>query len=134
MNTQIFHHILIPVDFSPTCESAIEEGAFIAKSFGADIVLLHAIEGMHSYPQNWFTGCEPSTINGIIRKKVSAKLNTYAKKIRLKYEISVENLTHVGKPTEVISETVAERDIDLIVMGTHGARGFEEFSLHVAHL
>jgi nucleotide-binding universal stress UspA family protein len=39
--------------------------------------------------------------------------------------IKVEPIVQVGRPYEVILKTAEERDVDLIVMGTHGRTGLE---------
>jgi nucleotide-binding universal stress UspA family protein len=132
MNKTNIQNILIPVDFLPASESAMEYGALLAKAVGADILLLHIMESEHTYPKEWFMNVRP--VAGVIRKKVSGKLGEYARDIINKYGVSVKSITAVGKPANKIAEIVALRDIDLIVMGTHGVSGFEElFVGHNAH-
>jgi nucleotide-binding universal stress UspA family protein len=125
-NTNI-HRILIPVDFSPAGECAIQYGAYLANGFRADLLLLHIMEGVHSYPISWFENQSKSLDKETIHGIVSEKLSEIAEGITKKYGVYVQNLIASGKPSGIITDAVVERDMDLIVMGTHGASGFEEF-------
>lgn len=126
MNSTNIHRILIPVDFSPAGESAIEYGAFLANVFRADLLLMHSLEGVNSYPPSWFEGENRGSDKGFIQTKVSEKLNEIAEGITKKYGVSVKHILTTGKPASKIAEIVVEQDLDLIVMGTHGVSGFEE--------
>ncbi len=131
MNIQ---RILIPVDFLPASECAIEYGAYLAQTFSTEIFLLHILEDAQAYPSEWFSSKDQNTNIRFIRKKVSEKLSEHAKNIKKKYGIVLKTLLTIGKPATKITEVVSERNINLIVMGTHGASGFEEFFIgHTTH-
>jgi nucleotide-binding universal stress UspA family protein len=131
MNIQ---RILVPVDFLPASEYAIEYGSYLAKAFSAEIFLLHILESEQMYPPEWFGSKNQNADSRFIRKKVSEKLGEHSKNIKKKYGIVSKTILTIGKPATKIAETVLERSINLIVMGTHGASGFEEFFIgHTAH-
>jgi nucleotide-binding universal stress UspA family protein len=119
------HRILIPVDFSPAGESALKYGTFLANKYRADMFLLHTMEGIHTYPPNWFEDKNKASAKGAIDEKVAEKLNEYAEDITKKYGVYVQSIVTTGKPAFKIVSAVTEHDIDLIVMGTHGVQGFE---------
>ncbi len=124
--------ILIPVDFLPASECAIEYGSALAKAFSAEPLLLHVLEDVRGYPSEWFT--KNQNTNQIIRKKASEKLIEYSKNIKKKYGVVLKTILTTGKPAVKITEAVSERGINLIVMGTHGTSGFEEFFIgHTTH-
>jgi nucleotide-binding universal stress UspA family protein len=127
MKSSNIHRILIPVDFSPAGECAREHGAYLANAFRADILLLHILEGIHTYPEGWFDSENKGNDRELIQAKVTEKMGELAENITKKYGVYVQNLITSGKPAAKISEVVKEHNIDLIVMGTHGASGFEEF-------
>ena len=127
MNSVNIHRILIPVDFSAAGESAVEHGAYLANAFRADILLLHIVSGVNEYPRGWFNDENPASDKGTIQNTVAKKLSELAENITKKYGVYVETMLTTGKPATRISEIVVEKDMDLIVMGTHGANGFEEF-------
>jgi nucleotide-binding universal stress UspA family protein len=125
MNTNI-RRILIPVDFSPAGDCALEQGAYIANMSRADVVLLHSIDGVHTYPRGWFNDENPVSDKGLIQTIVAQKLGEHAENITKKYGVYVQNIITTGKPAAKIAKAVPEHDIDLIVMGSHGTSGFHE--------
>lgn len=127
MNNTNVHRILIPVDFSPAGECAIERGAYLANLFNAGILILHVLEDANLYPHEWVSDKELVNVTNIISKKADEKLSEYTGKIIKKYGVQVQSLIITGKPADKIVETVEIHDIDLVVMGTHGAKGFEEY-------
>jgi nucleotide-binding universal stress UspA family protein len=134
MNNINIQHILIPIDFSSASESAVEYEVYLAKLFPADILLLHVLEGFHKYPPDWFNNKNEFPDDKLIQKKASEKLGECAKNITKKHGVSLKSILAKGNPANKIAETVEEHSIDLIVMGTHGTSGFEEFFVgHTAH-
>lgn len=128
--------ILIPTDFSETAELAVAHGAYMAHLFKAKIFLLHAVEAevFAMLPESALV-MEVETP----QEFVTEKLNQVASSIVKKYDVELSTITVNGKPSKGIAVAVKENDIDLIVMGTHGAGGFEEFFIgsntqRVAHL
>jgi nucleotide-binding universal stress UspA family protein len=117
-------NILIPTDFSETASLAVAHGAHMAHLFSAKIYLLHSVE------TTIYTGQpgEPVLIQAAetIYKLGVDQLNTVAEEIKKNYNIDIEALTVYGKPATAIAEAVNEKNIDIVIMGTHGASGFQE--------
>lgn len=127
MKTKIFDvkKILIPIDFSETAMLAIEHGAFMAKLYKADVVLIHVIE--HSWQKFSIVAPEikfelPENILSLAEEK----LKEVAAKIRKDYGVSSTVISTEGNICHEIVEAVKSEKADIIVMGTHGASGFEE--------
>ncbi|HTB31870.1 MAG TPA: universal stress protein [Bacteroidia bacterium] len=129
MNNTNIHRILVPVDFSPISESAIEYSSFLANLFNAQLFLLHAVEGIHKYPEDWVK--EPGALmtKELIPHKAANALKGYVEKLTKDNTIIANYILTTGHPAHKIAEAVEENNIDLIVMGTHGASGFEELFL-----
>jgi nucleotide-binding universal stress UspA family protein len=124
-----FKKILVPVDFSESSDSAVEYAVFIARKFGAEITLLHAIllyhddideeEHMQAYEK-------------IIRKKEkqsNKKLESHfmtAKDQGLKVKYV---LIRAFAAADSILNYISENDFDLVVMGTHGRTGLKKWIL-----
>jgi nucleotide-binding universal stress UspA family protein len=117
--------ILIPTDFSETAEMAVAHGAYMAQLFKAKIYLFHSTETAvySALPDEPVLLMEPETTNETILQK----LNLIADKIANKYKLEIFTVTTGGSPVKGIASSVKENDIDIIIMGTHGANGFEEF-------
>jgi nucleotide-binding universal stress UspA family protein len=124
MNIQ---RILIPVDFLPASEYAIEYGGYLAKAFSAEVFLLHILENANAYPPEWFPRKNQNVDTRVIRKMVSEKLSEQSKNIKKNYGVISRTFLANGKPATKITEAVEKHQTDLIVMGAHGASGFEEF-------
>lgn len=118
--------ILIPTDFSETSLLAVKEAAFMARLCKADLYLLHAIE----IAETTYSVYNPAvSILGLegVEALVNEKLNDLAGELREEYAITVKILCSWGKVPKEIVSAVREYDIDIVVMGTHGASGFDEF-------
>jgi len=117
------HRILIPVDFSPAGDCALKHGTYLANKYRADIFLLHILEGISSYPPEWFG--DKNSGKDLIETKVKEKLSEISEGITKRYGIYVQTVITTGKPAYKIIDGVEEHNIDLIVMGAHGIKGFE---------
>lgn len=123
------NRILIPMDFSETGLLALEHGVFMASLFKADMYLLHVMEVV-TYPYAIY---DPLLMVPMFtdeqEKNVFIALNEYAKKIRKENGVQVVTFISTGRVETEIAALVKDKNIDMIVMGTHGAKGFEEFFL-----
>jgi nucleotide-binding universal stress UspA family protein len=119
------NRILIPTDFSETAEMAVAHGAYMAQLFKAKIFLLHSAET----PVYAGLPIEPIAImeEDPTHQNAEQKLNHIADKIANKYKVATFTVTAAGNPVKGIEWAVKENEIDMIIMGTHGASGFEEF-------
>lgn len=126
--------ILVPVDFLPASEYAIDYGSYLAKIFSAEIFLLHILEDRNAYPEDWFSSKNQDVDIRAIRKKVTERLSEHSKNIKKTHGIAPRTILATGKPAAKIAEVVTAHDINLVVMGTHGASGFEEYFVgHTTH-
>lgn len=116
--------ILIPTDFSETATLAVAQGANMAHLFNAKIYLLHSVESTlyAAGPGEPVLALEGENIF----KAAGEQLSKQAEEIKAKYTVDVTTLIVSGKPAAAITKAVKENNIDIIIMGTHGASGFEE--------
>lgn len=122
--------ILVPTDFSKPASLASEVAAGIARKAGAEITLLHVVEGASEGSFN--TEGEASlgsgenaffTVKLIERsKKLLAKAaeEDVLKGVRVKTELKM------GTPFLSMQKIIADKKVDLVVMGTSGRSQFEE--------
>lgn len=120
--------ILVPTDFSKCSVSAVKVAAQLAKKLDATIHLLHVIEtpvvaydaGMvnfESLPQAMF-------MKELADDNMKSLLNE-----GFLQGISVESKIEYDAIYTRINHYVEKNDIQLIVMGSHGAKGFNEIVL-----
>lgn len=118
-------NVLIPIDFSETSSLAIAHGAFMAKLFKAQLLLLHIVE------KNWnpFDIVVPELkveAPSDLSQKIQAKLDELAEKTRSEYGVVIKTISTTGNVCDEVVEVAKEHNTDIIVMGTHGISGFEE--------
>jgi nucleotide-binding universal stress UspA family protein len=120
--------IVLPTDFSETGLLAIEHGGNMARLFAAELHLLHINEPVR-YP---FPPPEPIlrfSNEEEIDEMVSKRMEDIAADIVKRFGVKVITATGEGRIAFEIAEYAEEKEADLIVMGTHGANGYEEFFL-----
>ena len=116
--------ILFPTDFSKCAEQALAHAVFLAEKYGAEIHLLHVITIFED---------QPSVVSNEIAetKEMVRKLEDIAEK-QLNKLLDSHSSNDIKIITEIkrglsaapaILEYVSDKQIDLIVMGTHGRRG-----------
>jgi nucleotide-binding universal stress UspA family protein len=114
--------ILVPVDFEPPSDRAVETAADLAKTFGAKIVVVHAYE-LPFYPYPGTAAPTAGTdLPAAIRSAATAGLDAIVRRIRERVP-SAEGILRMGPPADEILAVARERKADLIVMGTHGRTG-----------
>jgi nucleotide-binding universal stress UspA family protein len=110
--------ILVPHDFSETSEAAVQYGIALARTFGAQLYFLHVGEKAQSDFETEFPLGLEGAIEDAVRERL-LKIVTPHEQAELRPEFTL-------RPGNAASEIVSfakEKNIDLIVMGTHG-RGF----------
>ena len=111
--------ILVALDGSHFSERALDQALSMAKICNSK---LFAISIVDLYPEMMALAPE-------LEEKLSQEVRETlerAKQAADKENISCETIVHVGGPAnEFIVQEAKDRDIDLIVMGTHGKTAFE---------
>jgi nucleotide-binding universal stress UspA family protein len=107
--------ILVPHDFSETSEAAMKYATELARIFGAKLHVLHVSETARTdIPTDFPLGLEKG-MEEAVRERL---LKTVPG--RDKREFHPNFALRSGTPSAEIVRYAKERDIDLIVMGTHG--------------
>ena len=120
----IMKRILVPTDFSKHAEYALRVAAQIAKKNNSKIYLLHMLELPHQGNDAVSSG---SAIPQIMYFKEMAinKLETLMDADFLE-GINVSEIIQFEKAFDGIMEISKKNSVDLIVIGSHGASGYEE--------
>lgn len=116
--------ILAPVDFSTHSRAAAIRACSLASSSGAGVRLIHALDLPAIAKKD---GIAPHLWDEL-RQSESRKLD------QLRGELSIRGVPVFAtleerNPVEMITEFAARSDVELIVMGTHGYRGFDRMFL-----
>lgn len=121
----MYKRMLLPVDGSQCSGVALEHGLQLAKTLGSEVVLLHAVENplsVYAVPETLAYNKELfDTLKETGRKTLNeAKALADAQGVMVQTKF-LENI----KPLEAI--LVNLKVCDLVVMGTHGRRGFDRW-------
>ena len=120
--------ILVPIDFSTPCNKAFKYALGFARQFGSQIVMIHVIEpapvaGVETLPGE-STGHRTQDELALAEEKMQA-LADASRDGRLKITSGIRR----GVATHEIVKADEELDVDLIIMATHGLRGWKHFGL-----
>ena len=121
--------ILCPLDFSEFSIRAYRHALSLAEHYRAKLVAQHIVE-VWRHPSASFAVtanlydeyCQTLRGNGKEQLREFVKKHTYN-------EIQPELVVDEGTAADVILSFAQERETDLIVMGTHGLRGFDRLML-----
>jgi universal stress protein A len=119
--------ILVPIDFSTPCSKAFKYALGFARQFGSQIIMIHVIE-----PAG-VVETEQSGVEGMPQTQSEAALAD--EKMQALADASRDGSLHItsgvrrGVATNEIVQAAEELDVDLIIMATHGIRGWKHFGL-----
>ncbi len=115
--------ILVPTDFSIQAENALKVAAQLARKNNSEIYLEHSLDIPVHLNDVGQTGTLPESLYFIKMAK-----NEFEKIIKLPYleGLVIHQAIGHGEIYDDIKQTVEDKDIDLIVMGSHGLSGFKE--------
>jgi nucleotide-binding universal stress UspA family protein len=117
--------ILVPVDFSETSDHATDHAAWLAATTQAELFLVHVMPQNHYY----FETPEPFILpdnEAEVRQEIEEKLRIISREIFDKYNITTRNRVLHGRISYELIDLATSESIDIIMMGTHGAKGLEE--------
>jgi nucleotide-binding universal stress UspA family protein len=120
--------ILCPVDFSGHSRLALDYATVLARWYEAEVVALHA----------YSVAMVPATIGAmpamttvgvpLTREEIERDLETFVRPLQAAH-VKTRVTVATGGPARTILETADRIQASLIVMGTHGASGFERLVL-----
>ena len=119
--------ILVPVDFSPHAERALDYAIMLASKLPARLLLLHVI---HTFPlgvTEMGSALPQAYLQGI-ESEVRQSLEKYLQRLG-EAGLAGETTIMYGVPFEEIAQFAKARQVNLIVIGTHGRTGLEHLFL-----
>ena len=101
---------IVPYDFTPVSQKALEYALFLGKHVHTEILLLHLV---------------PDKSKGMMMNK---KLDELKETIKAPIGVNLTTLTRVGNIFTDIGKIAKEKHAQLIIMGTHGKRGLQSLT------
>ena len=116
-----FKKILCPIDYSKCSINALRYAIGMAQKDSAVLYLIHVVDN-HVFDYGGLKfGAEPNLDLETVTEFEKRLMNSIPEEVR--NHIKVETLIKVGIPLEEILRVALNREVDLIVMGTHGRTG-----------
>jgi nucleotide-binding universal stress UspA family protein len=123
--------ILVPLDFSDTSLKALDHAITMAKVCKAELVLMHVTEfmGINNAGGDYYV---TSIYNQLdyekeVLSEATKHLQKLTDKTALNNNIKTTAITVTGWVKKQILDTAEKINADIIIMGTHGTKGFREF-------
>jgi universal stress protein A len=111
-------HVLVPVDFSPDADWALDYAIYLGTRLGARILLIHAISAI------MVTEVDVTPYLKALEAQARQDLQARLQRVR---DAGLEGemcLAH-GIPAQEIVATATDMGSDLIIIGTHGRTGWQ---------
>ena len=121
-----FKHILVPTDFGETSTRALDLAVTLASKFDAELTLYHASwlppASYAAYAEGLYWPTDE------MAREAKKELDATVAKAKLRYP-KTDGLLGSGEPWQQVLNVARERNVDLIVMGTHGRGGLADLFL-----
>lgn len=112
-----WNRILVPTDFSETSEAAVRHGVDLARAFNAGLILLYVGDAVREVATEFPLGLDASQVDADRERLL--RLMSPADQA----QVHPEFVMVAGSPAAEIVRCAEEREVDVIVMGTHGRGG-----------
>jgi nucleotide-binding universal stress UspA family protein len=141
----MYREILYPTDGSTGSEAAVEHVRDLASAFDATVHVLHVVDTRHAglgasgaflsdepsgmsgrSAETGYEGMEESDVDDELVERAETVVEEAAAALG---DVETVSAVETGTPHSAILRYADERDVDVIVMGTHGRTGVERYLL-----
>jgi nucleotide-binding universal stress UspA family protein len=126
LNTQ---RILVPVVLADTSRHVVQQAAWLARRFRAEIILLHVVTPLN-YPAGMLESGHEITARDLHAHTIQRAQEDLDQALQPALDgIAVTRVLLRGDPAQEIVKMARDRNVDLIMMSTHGDGAFYRFLL-----
>jgi nucleotide-binding universal stress UspA family protein len=127
MESHRYERILCPTDFSSFSVAALRHAMSLREKLGGTLRVLHVIPHAFTPGENRY-GAAPFLLLPDMRKHAEAQMKAFLEPCRTGRVDHVIEMRE-GDPARETLSAIKDSRADLVVVGTHGASGFERFLL-----
>jgi universal stress protein A len=118
----VYSHILVAVDFTPATDTVTRKAEELCRAFNARLSLVHVVEFMQMDLSSDFILPQDLEVDQELMELARQRLQTLAENLGVdKSRCFVSQ----GSTRRGILGLAEERDVDLIVIGSHGREGIQ---------
>ena len=121
------HHVLVPIDCSPSAEQALAYAIAIAQKLQARVTLLHVIQPPLVAGADMGAWPSPAFLHEL-EAAITRDMEGYLARVTDAGLAGAIAVMH-GVPFQEILDTAKTRQVDLILMGTYGRTGLSHILL-----
>jgi nucleotide-binding universal stress UspA family protein len=122
-----FKRILCPVDFSDSSIRALAHADALARWYEAQLTVLHVVPTFEPIQVQAELGVPVQIVNPMPREEVVRQMRPFLERAGVSSEAQL--IAEAGDPRTTIVDQALTTRADLIVIGTHGRRGFTRLLL-----
>lgn len=118
----VYRRILVTTDGSEGSLGAVEHAQGLAEKFGSEVFILYVVD----------VSAGPQSVSEVVTESLREIGFEVTEEIKEKLEatgIQADAFVEYGFPGKSILDFADERDIDLIIMSSHGRTGVDRFLL-----
>ncbi len=117
----MYKKILVAIDLTEEAPQVLEKAARLCEAHGATLLLVHVVEPV-GYAYGGDIPMDLTELQDQLDKAAKVQLTEYG----TQYQVEPGNqIVTIGRPESEIHRLAKELDIDLILVGSHGRRGFQ---------
>lgn len=118
--------LLVPIDFSECSRKALAYAVPFAEQFQSSLILLYVAQV--NYVVGEFGAIDFPVVETEVRANAEKELARLAQQ-QIGEQWPTETLVRVGRPVQEIVTTARDKQVDLIIMATHGHTGLKHILL-----
>jgi nucleotide-binding universal stress UspA family protein len=120
----LFRRIVVPIDFSTSSMAALQYAAVLAREFGADLLLFHALFPATHVAVDRVSLEPPGGVDAAYQRDAELSMEALTQLDFLR-GLKCETLVRWGYAVDEICGLTSQPEIDLLVTSTHGRSGFK---------
>lgn len=126
-----FQRILVPVDYSDHCLSALHYAAALAQRFEGKLHIVHVWDRPTYISDAVLVGHghDQRSLGEMIRENAEREMREFLSKVNLPAAVLASERLLSGDPATALLKEIEKEKYDLVVVGTHGREGFAHLLL-----
>lgn len=116
-----YSRILVAIDLTEEAPQVLKKAKVLAEAFNAELMLAHVVEPV-GYAYGGDIPMDLTELQEQLDKAAKAQLEAYGKEYGVPPE---RQIASVGRPESEIHRLCEEKQVDLVVVGSHGRHGFQ---------